>query len=125
MNWPVTAGIAQLVLIVFFLVTQLRLRRRPVGELLLYAIPMAALAVGTLLGADWAIVVAAVFYSIWLINHVLSWRRPSRAEHIRPDPSTRAVALPPAVRVALGVVSLAVLALTWCAVVASSVHPVA
>jgi hypothetical protein len=51
MIWHVTAGVAQLALIALFLATQVRARRRSPGEVLLYAVPMTGLAVGTLVGA--------------------------------------------------------------------------
>jgi hypothetical protein len=128
MNWHVTAGVAQFALIALFLATQVRARQRSAGEVLLYAVPMTGLAVGTLVGVDWAVVVAAVFYSVWLVNHVLSWLRPASAR-IRPtghdDPPDRIQATTPApVRAVVGVVSLAVLGLTWGAVVAAAVRPV-
>jgi len=128
MNWHLTAGVAQLALIAMFLATQVRARRRGTGEVLLYAVPMTGLAVGTLVGVAWAVVVAAVFYSVWLVNHVLSWRRPASAR-IRPtghdDPPDRIQATTPApVRAVVGVVSLAVLGLTWGAVVAAALRPV-
>ena len=58
MNWHLTAGVAQLALIAMFLATQVRARRRGTGEVLLYAVPMTGLAVGTLVGVAWAVVVA-------------------------------------------------------------------
>jgi hypothetical protein len=147
MNWHVTAGVAQLALIALFLATQGR-ARRCTGEVLLYAVPMTGLAVGTLVGAGWVVVVAAVFYSVWLVNHVLSWSARPASARIRPTghdgppdriqaatarirptghdgpPDRIQAATPAPVRAAVGVVSLAVLGLTWGAVVAAAVRPV-
>lgn len=119
MNWHLAAAVAQLLLIALFLATQVRSGRRGVGEVLLYAVPMVGLAVGTALGVSWVMVAAAVFYSVWLVNHALSWRRPDPA----PDPSHRR-RTPAALRAVVGLLSVAALALTWAAVLASSVRPV-
>src|SRR4051794_5501032 len=88
MSWHVLAGVAQVALIVSFVVTQRRAgsssprtpregARRPVGELLVAAAAMALLAVGTFAGAGWAMVVAGVFYAVWLLNQLFLWIKPS------------------------------------------------
>ena len=95
----------------FFVAISAR-RGRPV-DLALYAVPMVLLALGTLADIGWVVVVAAVFYSVWLFDQLISWL-PMRAVRARRD-TAHAV---------LGVISVAVLAATWCAA-AADVPPVA
>jgi hypothetical protein len=73
MNWLLLGGVAQCVFIGLFLVNYQRGRStlRP-RDLLVYVVPMLALAIATLAGATWALVAAAVFYLLWLVNSVLA-----------------------------------------------------
>jgi len=113
MGWHTVAGVAQLILLTFLVATHVvdrRTRRAPggvsgaapvrTGELVLAVVPMLGLAAGTLARVGWVVVVAAIFYSVWLVNHLFSWRD-------RPAP-VRAHAI-------LAALSVAVLAMTWCA----------
>jgi hypothetical protein len=110
MGWHIAAGVLQLVLTVFFLVTRWRARRSTTT--LIYVLPMAVLAVGVLLGARWAIVVSAVFYSAWLLNELLWWVPfPLTARRRRRDHDLG--------HVALGLQLAAVTGLSWYAAVAA------
>jgi len=77
MNWAVVAGICQLVLTAYFVFirwSELKAffgKGRRTVNTFLFLIPMVVLAVAALMGAVWALVVSAVFYSAWLLNHVL------------------------------------------------------
>jgi hypothetical protein len=116
MGWHLAAGIAQLVLTLYYLSTHwtglrefFRTGRRTVNTFL-YLVPMAILAVGTLVGAVWAVVVSAVFYSAWLLNHLLSWLLPNlprRGGRPRPDGGY----------LILGLLLVVVVVLTWYAAV--------
>jgi len=104
MGWHTVAGIAQVVLVAFVVARHATAGARRRRELMLYVVPMLGLAIGTLAGVGWVVVVAAIFYSLWLINHLLSWRdRPAqRLAHV-----------------VLGLISIAVLATTWLAATAA------
>lgn len=129
MAWQVTAGIAQLLLTGYFLATHGR--RMSLGNDLIYAVPMGVLAVGTLLGISGATAVAALFYSVWMLNHLFSWwipyltgwphgldRRNRHAGHTI-VPVRRGRPTPDLVHTGLGVLSLVVLVVTWFAAVKS------
>jgi hypothetical protein len=58
-----------------------------------------------------------VAQSVWLLNELFSWVRPSRARRRRRRP------LPRGAHVVLGAVSIVVLALTWLAVVPAGAVP--
>lgn len=115
MNWAVVAGICQLVLTVYFVAIRwselkafFRSGRRTVNTFL-FLIPMVVLAVATLAGALWAVVGAAVFYSAWLLNHLLGrWISPrSRRGRSGPDQAS----------VILGVLLAVVAVVNWYAAV--------
>jgi hypothetical protein len=111
MSWHLLAGVAQVALIVAFVVTQRR-ARRPAGEVGVAAVAMGLLAVGTFAGARWAIVVAGVFYAVWLLDQLFVWIRPTvpvRRSRSAPAPRRLDHAL-------LGAISVIVLTLTWFAV---------
>jgi hypothetical protein len=119
MGWHVVAGICQVALTAYFvalrwsgLVAFFRTGRRTVNTFL-YLIPMAVLALATLLGAVWAIVVSAVFYSAWLLNHLLSRWIPSRRDG-RARPSLPA---PDRGYWILGLLLVVVVAVSWYAAV--------
>jgi hypothetical protein len=125
MDWPALAGVAQVALIIAFLVIQFR-ARRPAGETIVAAVAMGALAAGTLVAADWALVVAGVFYAIWLLDQVFHWIRPSIP--IRPTPDGDPARRPTRARTTsrldhglLAGIGVVVLALTWFAVSAANV----
>jgi hypothetical protein len=115
MTWAVVAGICQLVLTAYFVAIRwsdlaafFRRGRRTVNTFL-FLIPMVVLAIATLAGAVWAVVVAAVFYSAWLLNHVLGrWIAPrSRRARTGPDRAS----------VALGLLLVVVVVVNWYAAV--------
>jgi hypothetical protein len=115
MGWHVVAGICQLVLTMYFAALRwddlkafFRAGRRTVNTFL-FLIPMVGLAVATLTGAVWAVVASAVFYSAWLLNHLLGrWIAP-RSD--RSGPGWQSVLL--------GVLLLVVVAVSWQAAVAA------
>ena len=115
MNWAVVAGICQLVLTAYFVAVRwselrafFRSGRRTVNTFL-FLIPMVLLAVATLMGAVWAVVVSAVFYSAWLLNHVLGrWISP-RSNRSGPDRAS----------IILGLLLLVVVVVSWQAAVAA------
>jgi hypothetical protein len=118
MGWHVVAGICQVALTVYFVVLRwsglvafFRTGRRTVNTFL-YLIPMGVLAVATLLGAVWAIVVSAAFYSAWLLNHVLSWWITSRGDRTRRDRPG-----PDREYLILGVLLVVVVVVSWYAAV--------
>jgi len=120
MSWHLLAGVAQVALIVAFVVTQRR-AGRSVGELLVAALAMALLAVGTFAGAGWAMVVAGVFYAVWLLNQLFLWIKPSLPVRAR----TGVAGARRVDHVLLGAISVVVLALTWFAVAAAGLAPLA
>ena len=117
MNWAVVAGICQLVLTAYFVFirwSELKAffgKGRRTVNTFLFLIPMVVLAVVTLTGVVWAVVVSAVFYSAWLLNHVLGrWIAPrSRSRGTGPDRDS----------IVLGLLLLVVVAVSWWAAVAA------
>jgi hypothetical protein len=116
MGWHVLAGILQLGLTAYFVVLRWgelkafwRTGRRTVNTFL-FLVPMAVLAIATLAGAVWAVVVSAVFYSAWLLNHVLGrWIAPRSNRRGR----GRGRAGPDRASVVLGLLLAAVVVVSW------------
>ncbi len=123
MPWYTIAGFAMLALAGAVALTHrsgvTATHSRGIGALLLQVVPMLALALLTLDHQQWALVVGAIFASVWLLDQLLSWRR---RDPVRPRRSPRPS---PAAHALLSLVSLAVAALTWAAVAAAHITPVA
>jgi hypothetical protein len=74
------SGASQLALTAYFTVTHWvdlppfnDLRDEDQPRNLLFQVPMAVLAAGTLLHWRWVLPVAAVYYTLWMAGHLLSW----------------------------------------------------
>jgi heme O synthase-like polyprenyltransferase len=102
------AGIGLLVLAAFIALTHRRL------ALIAQTVPVLLLGLLVLDHLRWALVVGAVFASIWLLDQALSWRRHDPVQVHRPSWPMHAL---------LTLVSLGVAALTWAAVAGVSVTP--
>jgi len=113
MTWYALGGAAQLLLAGALLLT----RRHHPARQLVEVVPMLALGVATLLGADWALVTGAVFASVWLLDQVLSWRTRDPGRQ-RDEPARGRPA-----HVLLGLASVVVAALSWAAVAGAHVAP--
>jgi hypothetical protein len=102
------AGIGLLVLAAFIALTHRRL------ALVAQTLPVLLIGLLVLDHLRWALVVGAVFASVWLLDQALSWRRHDPVQAHRPSWP---------VHVLLTLVSLGVAALTWAAVAGVSVTP--
>jgi hypothetical protein len=102
------AGIGLLILAVFIALTHRRL------ALVAQTLPVVLLGLLVLDHLRWALVVGAVFASVWLLDQLLSWRRHDPVQVHRPIWPVHAL---------LTLVSLGVAVLTWAALAGVAVTP--